>query len=51
MKKVNCPQCKNTVEWKEGDVYKPFCSKRCQLLDLGSSLFDSEKDLEEIIKH
>ena len=61
-KKVNCPQCKTPVEWKESNSFKPFCSKRCQLLDLGSwasernkiagsSLFDSEKDLEEITKH
>ena len=50
------------MEWKEGNSFKPFCSKRCQLLDLGSwasernkiagsSLFDSEEDLEEITKH
>tara|TARA_Y100000590_G_scaffold465767_1_gene639001 strand:- start:4816 stop:5007 length:192 start_codon:yes stop_codon:yes gene_type:complete len=60
--KVKCPQCKILVEWKKENLFKPFCSKRCQLLDLGSwasernkiagsTLFDSEEDLEEITKH
>ena len=61
-KKVKCPQCKTSVEWSTDNLFRPFCSKRCHLLDLGawasernriagSSLFDSEEDLEEITKH
>jgi endogenous inhibitor of DNA gyrase (YacG/DUF329 family) len=24
------------VQWSENNPYRPFCSKRCQLLDLGA---------------
>ena len=62
IQKVKCPQCKTPVKWSEDNSFRPFCSKRCQLLDLGawasgrnkiagSSLFDPEEDLEEITKH
>ncbi len=33
--KVNCPTCKQSLEWNEKAKYRPFCSKRCQLIDLG----------------
>lgn len=33
--KVNCPQCQTSVEWDTSNPYRPFCSKRCQLIDLG----------------
>lgn len=31
---VNCPNCKNTVEWIQSNLFRPFCSKTCQLIDL-----------------
>lgn len=33
--KVNCPTCKNEVIWNSDAEFRPFCSKRCQLIDLG----------------
>ncbi|MGJ8524859.1 DNA gyrase inhibitor YacG [Halomonadaceae bacterium LMG 33818] len=33
--KVACPHCGTAVEWKEENTYRPFCSKRCRLIDLG----------------
>ncbi len=33
--KVECPTCGNTVVWGQQSPYRPFCSKRCQLIDLG----------------
>ena len=30
-----CPTCKKDVIWSDESPYRPFCSKRCQLLDLG----------------
>lgn len=33
---VKCPTCKKTVIWNEKSIYRPFCSKRCQLIDLGN---------------
>lgn len=32
---VNCPTCGKPVAWSEESPYRPFCSKRCQLIDLG----------------
>ena len=32
---VNCPNCKKEVVWGPESPYRPFCSKRCQLIDLG----------------
>lgn len=33
--KVNCPTCQQQVEWNADAPFRPFCSKRCQLIDLG----------------
>ncbi len=32
---VKCPTCHKIVIWQESSLYRPFCSKRCQLIDLG----------------
>ncbi|PHI39576.1 DNA gyrase inhibitor YacG [Actinobacillus succinogenes] len=32
---VECPTCKKKVIWSPRSPYRPFCSKRCQLIDLG----------------
>lgn len=32
---VKCPACRAQVEW-EGNPYRPFCSERCRLIDLGA---------------
>ncbi len=32
---VKCPQCQTTVPWTAESSYRPFCSKRCQLIDFG----------------
>ena len=36
MTTVKCPTCKRNVEWSEESKYRPFCSNRCRLIDLGS---------------
>ncbi|MCW8107077.1 DNA gyrase inhibitor YacG [Alteromonas ponticola] len=33
--KVKCPTCQHDVSWEEKNEYRPFCSKRCQMIDLG----------------
>ncbi len=58
MPKVKCPTCKRETEYT-GNEFRPFCSKRCKLLDFGdwadgkfslpsqtASL--SEEDIDEI---
>ncbi|EAZ4877231.1 DNA gyrase inhibitor YacG [Salmonella enterica] len=32
---VSCPTCGKSVVWGETSPFRPFCSKRCQLIDLG----------------
>jgi len=32
---VNCPQCSKAVAWDVTNRYRPFCSERCKLVDLG----------------
>ncbi len=31
---VSCPICHKIIEW-EGNRFRPFCSERCKLIDLG----------------
>jgi uncharacterized protein len=33
---VRCPQCKTPVEWTPASKWRPFCSERCRLIDLGA---------------
>ena len=33
---VSCPQCGKDVIWDAGSRWRPFCSERCRLIDLGA---------------
>lgn len=33
--KVKCPNCKKENLYSEENSFRPFCSKRCKLIDLG----------------
>ena len=33
---IVCPTCKKLVEWSVSNPYRPFCSERCKLIDLGA---------------
>lgn len=35
-KVVACPQCGTPVEWNSTNRFRPFCSERCKLIDLGA---------------
>lgn len=41
--KVNCPTCKKTVIWNDESPSRPFCSKRCKLIDFGGWASESHK--------
>lgn len=32
---VSCPRCGAQVAWVAENTYRPFCSERCKLIDLG----------------
>ncbi|MFD1261499.1 DNA gyrase inhibitor YacG [Entomomonas asaccharolytica] len=61
---VNCPTCQKSLTYSSNNPYRPFCSKRCKLIDLGawaaeehsiagqeliSDEFISEEELAEIM--
>ncbi len=33
--KIKCPNCKQEVNW-EDNKWRPFCSERCKMIDLGT---------------
>jgi endogenous inhibitor of DNA gyrase (YacG/DUF329 family) len=37
---VKCPTCRREIDWTDSP-FRPFCSERCRLIDLGAWL--SEK--------
>ena len=40
---VKCPTCRRDVEWSPASQYRPFCSDRCRLIDLGAWLTEQHK--------
>ncbi len=32
---VACPTCGKEMEWDPANRFRPFCSERCKLIDLG----------------
>lgn len=32
---VQCPHCGKPVVWSDASPFRPFCSERCKLIDLG----------------
>ena len=43
MKSVKCPECGNKAEFSSRNEHRPFCSRRCQLLDLGAWASEDRK--------
>lgn len=33
---VQCPQCQKPTPWNTNNANRPFCSKRCKLIDFGA---------------
>lgn len=33
---VRCPQCGGESRWSPENKFRPFCSERCKLIDLGA---------------
>jgi endogenous inhibitor of DNA gyrase (YacG/DUF329 family) len=48
--RVKCPMCSVAVEWSPANPYRPFCSQRCKLADLGawaSGQYSVPSDIDE----
>lgn len=55
--KVKCPNCKKSTEYDVKNQFRPFCSERCKMIDLGawaegdyiiSQKEDSHSDLKNL---
>lgn len=33
---IHCPTCRAPVSWEKKSRWRPFCSERCKLIDLGA---------------
>lgn len=33
---VSCPKCGKPAEWSPANRFRPFCSERCRMIDLGA---------------
>jgi endogenous inhibitor of DNA gyrase (YacG/DUF329 family) len=33
---VKCPHCGRKLDWDTANKWRPFCSERCKLIDLGA---------------
>jgi endogenous inhibitor of DNA gyrase (YacG/DUF329 family) len=33
---VSCPHCGKPVDWSSSSPWRPFCSERCKMIDLGA---------------
>jgi uncharacterized protein len=40
---VPCPTCDRPVQWSEASPWRPFCSERCKLVDLGAWASEAHK--------
>lgn len=41
--KAKCPHCGETTHIDRSNPYRPFCSERCRLIDLGAWLNGSNR--------
>ena len=44
---MKCPTCRRPVEWSRDSAYRPFCSDRCRLIDLGAWLTEQHRIPDE----
>lgn len=40
---VACPHCGKSVRWGKESPWRPFCSERCRLIDLGEWLSEERR--------
>ena len=40
---VKCPNCSRPVPWLPEHIFRPFCSERCKLQDLGEWAMEEKR--------
>ncbi|MDX1518502.1 MAG: DNA gyrase inhibitor YacG [Gammaproteobacteria bacterium] len=41
--KGRCPTCKTVCDYSKTNPFRPFCSERCKLIDLGDWLTENNR--------
>jgi endogenous inhibitor of DNA gyrase (YacG/DUF329 family) len=41
--RVRCPTCKRELTWSDEFPWRPFCSERCRMVDLGAWFADDRR--------
>jgi len=41
--KIQCPTCSKELLWSKDETWRPFCSARCKLIDLGEWANESHR--------
>ncbi len=47
---VPCPTCGKSVTWSADSTWRPFCSERCRLIDLGDWLDENHRISEPLLE-
>ena len=40
---ITCPTCRKRMKWSSDNDFRPFCSDRCRLIDLGAWADESNR--------
>ena len=51
IKKALCPTCEKESNLNDSNPYRPFCSKRCRLIDLGEWINESYSISESSVEN
>ncbi|WP_058442118.1 DNA gyrase inhibitor YacG [Legionella brunensis] len=43
LQKITCPTCGKKNTWQPENAFRPFCSYRCKLIDLGEWASENKK--------
>ncbi|KTD37479.1 DNA gyrase inhibitor YacG [Legionella moravica] len=43
LQKISCPICGKQNTWDSENAFRPFCSERCKLIDLGEWASETRK--------
>ncbi len=41
--RVRCPTCQRELTWSDEFPWRPFCSERCRMVDLGAWFADDRR--------
>jgi len=49
-KNISCPTCGKKQTWNPENPFRPFCSERCKLIDLGAWAEEKYRVPDEAVK-